>query len=106
MYTDRYRPYRHLSDYFKCDFFYVIKRLSSTTFFTALVSRKIRHFSTTGTRRLSTQTKPFFSILASPLIFLSPGFAVIQLKIFTLSVTISWFESRAKLATSSKRYHK
>src|SRR6218665_843597 len=47
-----------------------------------------------------------FSIVASPLIFVSPGFAVFLAKIFTLSVTINWPENSARHTASSERYHK
>src|SRR6218665_19164 len=47
-----------------------------------------------------------FSIVASPLIFISPCFAVFLAKIFTLSVTINCPENNARHTASSERYHK
>src|SRR6218665_3442105 len=50
----------------------------------------------------------FLSIVASPLIFLSPGFEVILLNSFTLYVTLSLSENRARHrpTASSNRCHK
>src|SRR6218665_1580589 len=50
-------------------------------------------------------------VVASPHIFLLPGFADILLVISTLSVTLSWSDNRAKhterkISASSERYNK
>jgi len=54
----------------------------------------------------SSRQVPSFSNAVSPCIFLSLGFAVILSKFFTLSVTLSWLENKARHTASSERYHK